>query len=246
MGLMEYSIDGLRKACQGFASELSTNSYNDLLSSFKKLLDIMARDGRVDIGEDAKLTNGALEIRVKMLFEHAGMEVMDGRPGMEDLVVKPPENSGCYIPLAIEVKSKNKQSPLMDHLRQLDDYVFDLSREKEVRKRGLSKWNKPKSQIGGMSIGAIQPPHIHPDRHKGVFVFNGPLGVPFENRPENWIESNQKQFVEDRGFCLMSLEALITWAEACHDNADRLNQFWKNIYETNGILYPFSEDNKTE
>ncbi|MHC4072990.1 MAG: hypothetical protein ACYSUD_10950 [Planctomycetota bacterium] len=240
---MKNSIDDLRKACQGFATKLSTNTYNDLLSSFKQLLDTMARNGLVDIGEDTKLTSDALELRVKMLFEHAGMGVLDGRSGMEDLVIKPPENSGHYIPLVIEVKSRDKQSPLMDHLRQLDDYVFDLSGEKGVRKRGLSQWNKPKSQIGGMSIGACQPPHIHPDRHKGVFVFNGPIGMPFENRSKTWLESNQKQFVEDRGFCLMSLEALITWAEVCHGDGDLLNQFWQKIYEANGILDPFSERN---
>lgn len=236
---MNNSIDNIRKELERFTAKISTDTYNALFKEFRQLLDKMARNRLIDLGNDFGLEGSRLEIRVRLLFEHASMEVEDGRPGMEDFVIKPPENSGFYLPLVIEVKSRSKQSPEMDHLRQLDDYVFDLSGEKGVRKSGYKLWNKPSSKISGTSIGMWQPPHIHPKRYKGVFIFNGPIGMPFENRSPAWLEDNQKQFVKDRGFCMISLELLIKWAEACHGDCKRLNLFWQKIYETNGILEPY-------
>ncbi|MGB2808852.1 MAG: hypothetical protein WBC22_13995 [Sedimentisphaerales bacterium] len=237
---MNNSIDDIRKELDSFTAKISANTYNDLLREFRQLLDKMARNRLIDLGNDVGLEGSRLEIRVRLLFEHAGMKVEDGRPSMEDFVIKPPKKSEFYLSLVIEVKSKSKQSPEMDHLRQLDDWVFDLSGEHGVRKRGYKLWNKHSSKISGVSIGAWQPPHIHPKRYKGVFIFNGPIGMPFENRSTDWLEDNQEKFVKDRGFCMISLESLISWAEACHDNDERLNLFWKKIYETNGILQPYS------
>ena len=234
--VMKDSLDGLRKELSDFVTGISTNLYTDLSNQFRDLLNKMARKGLVDIGSDAGLRDDALELRVRMLFERAGMEVADPRPAKEDLVVEPPTDSGFYIPLVIEVKSSSKAIPSVDGLRQLDDWVFDLSGEKGVRKRGLCLWNTPRSGIRGVSIGAMQPPHIHPRRYKGIFVFNGPRGKPFENRPDYWLQEEQRQFAEDRGFCLISLQTLIAWAEACHNNYMCLRQFWQKIYETNGIL----------
>ena len=238
---MNNSIDKIKIELDSFKDSISTNSYKGLFKQFKEYLKKMAINGIVELGDDFKLNEEVLEIRVQILFEYAGMDIINGRPGMEDFVIKPPENSELfYIPLVIEVKSRNKACPKLDHLRQLDDWVFDLSGEKHIRKRGLIQWKKPMSKIGGGAIGAVQPRLIHPKRNKGVFVFNGPTNQPFNERSRDWLEDNQKQFVEDRGFCIISLESLISWAKACHGDNGRLNLFWKNIYETSGILEPCS------
>lgn len=237
---MKNSFDNIRKELEDFTANISTNRYNSLFKQFKKLLEKMALNGMVELGDDYKLKEDLLEIKVKILFEYAGMEVIDGRTNMEDFVIEPPKNSGFYIPLVIEVKSRGKPTPEMDHLRQLDDWVFDLSLEKEIRKSGLIKWNKPRSGISGGAIGASQPAAIHPKRYKGVFVFNGPTGKPFKERSRDWLSAEQKQFVKNRSFCMISLESLIRWAEACHGDDGSLNLFWQRIYETNGILEPYS------
>ena len=238
---MNNSIDDIRKELDSFKDKISNNSYNSLLKQFKKFIEIMAINGVVELGDDFKLKDDLLEIRVGLLFKYAGMEVIDVRyKKKQDFIIEPLKESGFYIPLVIEVKSSGKAWPKLDDLRQLDDWVFDLSGEKGIRKHGYKLWNKPRSKISGRAIGAVQPPLIHPERYKGVFVFNGPTNQPFKERSRDWVVAEQKQFVKDRGFCMISLESLIRWAEACHGDDGHLKLFWQKIYETNGILEPYS------
>jgi hypothetical protein len=135
------------------------------------------------LGLDELLTGTPLEIRVEQLFVSAGFAVKRGRPSREDFVINLPEGAKTLDPCVIEVKSHHKDRAVKwDDLRQLDDWVFDLSGEDVARKEGLR---------GGPSAGPLQPlRHRHPSPQKGILVFNGPL-LPFDQRPPSCVGHRQ-------------------------------------------------------
>ena len=106
---------------------------------------------------------------------------------MEDFVVKSPFDYEPSKPIVLEVKSSRKQHISRDQLRQLDDWVFELSGEQEARKYGL-QGKGGIDTLAFVSHGMVtreSRPRYHPTPHKGVFIFNGPVGTPFNKRNKN-------------------------------------------------------------
>ena len=212
--------------------------------------------------EDFQLTRTALEKRVRELLEICGFVVERGRHQREDWIVTTPDDWLPNLPIAVEVKSMQPEkppgerspiagvSPTRTHLRQLDDYVFDLSGEKAHRKRGVTAWANPlirDTEIGGRvypdtsTVGAVGYRITPPNSHKGLLVFNGPADTPFKERPENWLRKSAAEFANERSFCVISLENLISWSEVCLENETGQQRFWGLLCWTCGEC-PTPED----
>jgi len=215
-------------------------NYDELLRQFRHALENLAQKGVVKFGPDYKLGGDILAIRVQLILSTMGLSVTSGRESLEDLIVAAPKfaaNSYPY-PLVMEVKSGKWPSPTREHLRQLDDWVFELSGEGEIRRSGLEKYQPNRSYV---SIGAIQPAPTHPKPHKGVFVYNGPLSKPFDQRPHPMLSKNEEEFSVKRSFCVISLPCLLSWASACKKSSELVEQFWFQVQTCMGELGHFND-----
>ena len=167
----------------------------------------------------------------------------------EDLLLEAPTDCVPQNKIVVEVKStivKRKKSPATEDMRELDDWVFDLSGEKDIRSRSLTRWKNPvliEQHIGtaaqGITFletaGAIPYSPVHLSPVKGLLVFNGPTTTPFDKRDVDWLGYNEREFAGIRSFCVLSLESLLHWVDACDDN-DNLNRvFWRTLHETSGL-----------
>lgn len=209
--------------------------------------------------DDYQLTKSALEDRVCELLKTCGFTVARGRYMREDWIVTSSDDWEPNLTVAIEVKSMQPDkprdqrgttagtSPTKTHLRQLDDYIFDLSGEKAHRRRGVTAWANPlisDTVIGGRvypntcTAGAIGYPVIPPDSHKGLLVFNGPADTPFDERSKKWLRKSAAEFAEERSFCIISLENLIAWADRCDGNEQLQRTFWKMLCGVFGECRP--------
>lgn len=186
-------------------------------------LRLLQENGSLSLGDDKDLSGLPLEIRVQRLFESVEFDIRSGKEGKEDFVIVAKENDTPKDNFVVEVKSgKNRPIDLKD-LRQLDDWVFDLSGEGEARKHGLSV-GVAGIITGGLGLG----PRRHPTPHKGVMIFNGPIGKPFSERSGPILHANQVEFARKRNFCVIGLEDLISLIEqgrAC---------LWTTLHSTVG------------
>lgn len=191
----------------------------------------LAESGRLRLGEDKDLTGESLEVRVFLLLKSVGLAVSRGRPGHEDIVVQSPSDAKTIRPLVIEVKSDRKPSVQRDDLRQLDDWVFDLSQEEVARKQGLGGGFDP---LAMATNGLISQKHQHPSPHKGVLIFNAPVGVPFINRTASCMSSDELAFAAKRNFCVMPLNSLVDAAQAIVQGKTSLVEFWEHVQQCEG------------
>lgn len=200
----------------------------NVASAERYLLDelkALQRKGELSLGRDEDLSGMSLELRVQQLFQSVGFDIREGRVGMEDFVVEPCEHDKITDKLVLEVKSSRNVQLQLDDLRQLDDWVFDLSGEELARKVGLG---------GGVDLLALQTGGMmsarkrHPKPHKGVLVFNGPLGVGFASRSSSILHSNLLEFAEKRNFCVIGLGQLIKLLKS-----DR-QTVWETLHKTVG------------
>lgn len=206
------------------------STYSEIVEAVIRELDALAAQGLVGFGDDHALGGTPLESRVSRLFREAGFVVERGRPFLEDLVVRPADGLRPAVPLVAEIKSSSRASPSRGDLRQLDDWVFDLSGEEGARKRGLTNYASYFLRLG------FPTPAFHPSPHKGVLVFNGPLGTEFEKRSTEWLGANEKEFAARRNFCVISLPLLLNWHSFCRSSQDGSAQFWRTIHESSGLL----------
>lgn len=181
----------------------------------------------MNFGHDYALTEFGLECRVKEIFQGMGFQINSGREGMEDFVVSPPTGAKPDTPIVLEVKSSRKPNIGIDELRQLDDWVFDLSGEGRARKHGLG---------GGYALVPFISPHRHPSPHKGVLLFNGPIGTPFNQRLSTCINPNYDDFIEKRNFCIIPFNVLLSFLEHYQQNSSVKNHLWEQIHNTSGVL----------
>jgi len=170
-------------------------------------LRLLQQNGDLDLGYDKNLTSISLELRVQQLFKQVGLNIAEGRPGQEDFVITAKTDDEYKDNIVIEVKSSRSPNPKIDDLRQLDDWVFDLSGEEKARKRGLGGGLDP---LVMATNGLISRPKKHPTPHKGILIFNGPIGMPFEQRIAPILHPNQVNFVEKRNFCVIGIDKLAT------------------------------------
>jgi hypothetical protein len=167
-------------------------------------------------------------------MEQMGLTVREGRTMMEDLIVLVPQGAEPTYPLVVEVKSGKDPSPDKQALRELDDWVFDLSGEDLIRKMQ----HPGDASVGLFTHGMFTWRPHHPSPHKGVFIYNGPTYVPFEQRSPNWLGYNEEAFAKKRGFCVMALCTLINFADRVKNGAVQLDALWKLIHDTEGVLPP--------
>lgn len=209
------------------------SKYDDVLKHIKGILDDLAESDEIALGNDKDLTGAPLEVRTKIIFEKMGFEIREGRLGLEDFVVQPPPNVQQNEPIVLEVKSSRKQNIDRDNLRQLDDWVFDLSGEEKARKEGLGGGPDPMALA---SEGLLTSKKKHPFPHKGVMIFNGPIGEEFDARKADCINPNDVEFVVKRNFCIIPLPILIAYAKSYTKNVSIKETFLGCIHKTTGIL----------
>ena len=193
----------------------------------------LAELGLLSLGADKNLTGESLEVRVFLLFKAMGITITRGRIGFEDFVAKPPSGATTNLPLVIEVKSDRKPSVKRKDLRQLDDWVFDLSQEEVARKKGLG------GGPDGLSIGTggwFTSTHHHPTPHKGLLVFNAPVGVAFDQRKSAPLSEDVLAFVQKRNFCVIPIQELTAIEAAIREKRYSVLAVWKALHETCGIL----------
>jgi len=192
------------------------------------------------MNEDYQLEGKELELRVQSLLEgiFTRGSVRKGRKSREDLIITPPRSFKPSYPLVVEVKGSRRKSPTIENLRQLHHWVSDLSQEGEMRRTSLR--GAPTPRANSISIRPVG----HPNPHKGVLVFNGPVDKPLEERDDNWVGYNELKFAKDNALCLVSLKCLLEWWEEIQKQKELrsiAHQLWRKIHETDGVLpSPFS------
>jgi hypothetical protein len=205
------------------------------MSSSDEILVMLTDNGYLGLDPDPHLTGYSLEIRIKRIFISLGFNITRGRVGFEDFIVHPFDGAIPKEPLVLEVKSSRRPKISRDDLRQLDDWVFDLSGEERARKQGLG---------GGIDIdplalvtkGMVSSPKRHPSPHKGVLIFNGPVGVPFGDRPSSCINENDIDFIEKRNLCIIPINILPTYFDEFQIIPQVFNALWVFIHFTIGQL----------
>jgi hypothetical protein len=211
--------------------------YEELMETFEHALKNLLQQGLVHFGPDYKLGGKALEFRVQTIFEQLDFRVETPRQKQEEFIVSA-ANCKRGIPVVVEVKSSNKATISREYLRQLDDYIYELSDEQAIRLAGL----RPKKtgtviRPFGNWIGET----THPKPHKGLLVFNGPVTLPFDDEGRlrtNWVGHNELEFARTRGFCLVRFETLLAWQSLCLSDAKKLPCFWNAIHDTFGVMEP--------
>ena len=156
-----------RKSITKSLKTIESPLFGEIYRIFESQIASLCEEGILVFEKDHTLTGFALECRIKNIFKELNFEIDKGRDGMEDFVVKPPVDYEPSKPIVLEVKSSRKQHISRDQLRQLDDWVFELSGEQEARKYGL----KGKGGIDtlafvshGMLTRKSRPRH-HPTPH---------------------------------------------------------------------------------
>ncbi len=134
---------------------------------------------------------------------------------------------------SVEVKSSQKPHVSRDNLRQLDDRVFDLAGEVKARKEGLGGGLDPLALV---TQGLASRKKRHPTPHKGVMIFNGPVGLDFSERRSICFDENDREFIEKRNFCIISLDVLIDYVKAFEKDEAIRFILWENIHKTAGML----------
>jgi len=228
----------LREAIRHEVRKIQSPCFDEVLKILNMEIECLCREGLISFGSDYSLSGFGLECRVKEIFEKMGFEIIPGRDGMEDFVIKAPHVATAVTPIVLEVKSSRKPHIARDQLRQLDDWVFELSGEQKARKHGLGGGGgiDPLAIVSGGMITRKSKPVFHPTPHKGVMVFNGPLGLPFSQRTTDCIGPNEADFVDNRNFCIIPFDVLVSYFEEYSISTEVKNQFWSQIHSTAGLL----------
>ena len=231
---MDFS--GVRQAIEAYAASASSPKYDDLRHEVQSVLDELVGKGVLTVGPDHQLTSHPLEIRVRLLLTEMWFNVQPGRPMYEDFIVAPPASAEPNRPLVLEVKSSRQPQADRSDLRQLDDWVFDLSGEERARKTGVGV--EVGDYISASTGGFWKSPFQHPSPHKGVLIFNGPLGIPFEERQSSAVGANDEEFAKKRDFCIIPLAVLLEYHGKIRAGNLSNVEFWRQVHNTCGILEP--------
>lgn len=235
----------LRNAIKTVIGTTEKPLLHKLMQNVRSELENLCEQGVISFGPDHSLTGLDLECRVKEIFKEADFDIIRGREGMEDFVINPPPNVKFNDPIVLEVKSSRKPHVMRDELRQLDDWVFELSKEEEARKHGLGGKGGP-DPLAFASYGLLsrQSKKVHhPTPHKGVMIFNGPIEQPFSNRNFYCISPNDRDFVDKRNFCIIPFQVLIKYCEGFFNAPEKKQEFWDLIHSTAGTLLLPGTDN---
>lgn len=206
----------------------------DFDRALKRLKSALLTKGKLTLGSDHTLGGKYLEIRVKCLFEQMQFHIREGRKGenLEDYVIDASPEFNPQLPVVLEIKSGKKPCLERDDLRQLDDWVFELSGEDRIRRFRPIRGRNVAYISAGLPVG----PSSHPSPHKGVMVFNGPLGVEFHQRVVRCVNANDLEFVAKRYFCIIPLQTLVELAHQIRQGSLTPHDTWEMIHACSGIL----------
>ena len=228
---MGNGFEAFRLKFRDLVQELGTRELEDIEKNVWSEIETLCSEGIVALPEDYTLGGRWLEFRTKLLLRDMDLQPQDGRPVCEDIVVTPPPRFEIQIPLVFEVKSSAKPAIARRDLRQLDDWVFELSGEELARKKGLG------SITLAMATGGMLGGHTyHPTRHKGVMIFNGPIGIPFNERQKECFGANEIEFARSHYLCLIPFNLLIKRSKLISQRKMRLEDFWNSVHECEGVL----------
>ena len=236
---MTEKYNSFRQAINRSIRTIDSPLFGEIKKIFNSEIASLCEEGIVIFEKDYTLTGFALECRVKNIFKMLEFDIHKGRDGMEDFIVNPPDGYEPTKPIVLEVKSSRKQQISRDQLRQLDDWVFELSGEQEARKFGL----QGKGGIDTLAFASSglltrkSRPRHHPTPHKGVFIFNGSIQTSFNNRNNNCLSPNDEDFVNRRDFCILPFDVLIEILEKFTKDSQIKEEFWKKVHQTSGILF---------
>jgi len=131
--------------------------------------------------------------------------------------------------MVLEIKSSRKWGSLKD-LRQLDDWVYQVSGEEELRKGNAIDFEAIASG-GTLSISG----RVAGRRHKGVLVFN-PIGRPLSKALAPDWETGHVQFAENRAMCMMTFQQLVYLVSCVARGEADAEWMLKAIDSTQGAL----------
>jgi len=228
----------LRMAIRTVIERMHQPYLDDIQKAMSDEIAALRTAGLISLGEDKNLADFSLELRVNEVFKIMGFSIQRGRSGMEDYVVVPMERTEPQRPLVIEVKSSRKPNIGRDELRQIDDWVFDLSGEELARKHGLGGGRDTRAL---MTNGQFVSRKFHPTPHKGVLIFNGPIGIPFNERGASCLNKNDEDFVRKRNLCIIPFGVLVWYLGRFFINANVATEFWTLIHSTAGVLVESKE-----
>jgi len=174
---MADKYSSLREVIRSEVRKIDSPFFDEVIKTINTEIECLYIEGIISFGNDYLLSGFGLECRVKDIFKKMGFEIIPGRDGMEDFVIKAPNGVTPTTPLVLEIKSSRKPHITRDELRQLDDLVFELSGEQQARKHGLGGGGGP-DYLALASWGLLSrqsKPVFHPTPHKGVLIFNGPI-----------------------------------------------------------------------
>ena len=235
---MADKYESLRKCLRTELELVDDPLFPEVSQAINSELECLCSEGIIGFGDDYSLSGLPLEWRVREIFRGMGFEVMRGRDGMEDFIIQVFDNAKPATPLVLEVKSSKKPHIARDDLRQLDDWVFELSGEDQARKHGLGGGRGP-DYLAFVSHGLLSrqsKPVFHPTPHKGILIFNGPLGLPFSKRTSDCIGTNDSDFVDKRNFCIIPVHILLHYFAHAAKNTAVRDQLWTKLHSTAGIL----------
>ena len=221
----------LRQAIQNSIKSLGRPGFDEVLNVMEGTLKALCKDGLVVLGPDYTLRNQALEFRVKEIFQGMDFDIRPGRPKLEDFVVNTPASCPRSDPLVVEVKGSIRPNVGREDLRQLDDWVFDLSGEEKVRKR-----KRPRPNTFYITAGLPKGPSRHPSPHKGVMIFNGPVERPFSKRSATCLNPNDLEFVQKRNFCIVPFAVLGSYFQSYYRDSSLALGLWTQMQEMAGVL----------
>jgi hypothetical protein len=235
---MEDKYNSLAEVTRSEVRKIKSPLFDEVMKTINAEIEFLCEEGFICFGSDYSLSGFPLECRVKEIFKKMGFEIVPGRDGMEDFVIRAPGGVTPATPLVLEVKSSGKPHLTRKELRQLDDWVFELSGEQKARKYGLGGGGGT-DYLAFASMGLVSrhsKPVFHPTPHKGVLIFNGPIGRPFTERTTDCIGPNDEEFVDKRNFCIIAFDVLINYFEECSLDPEIKNRFWSQIHSTTGLL----------
>jgi hypothetical protein len=218
--------------------ENDTIYFEELKSWFDKKLEQLVNTGKIQFKDERFLGGIALEVRVRYIFNTIGLNVEFDKSIDSDGIIQPNESVEIKKPIVLEIKSSKSNGPTRTELRQLDDYIFEVSGEEIARKEGLGRggiYFDPLAGILGSGLTKGKK-YFHPSPHKGLIIFNNTEGNHFKNSFTIDLGGNEIEFVKKRDICVLSFKDFLEITNQIKDKKMTLNQFWTLIHETTGLL----------
>jgi len=210
--------------------------YDELRSLFDNTLQEFINDGTVCFEDHRFIVSRALEIEVERILVGLDFKFTKNGDVDCDLIINAQDSFINKTPIVVEIKSGKSFSPSRHQLRQLDDWVFELSGEAKARKEGLGKGGPvydPQAKIYGSNL-IRQPKLHHPTPHKGLMIYNNSEGIHFTGVPFT-LGYNELEFCKKRNFCVMSFSQFYEITTKIKNDEFSANSFWTKIHNTQGV-----------